>query len=305
MSRAIIELDRYLEATVWIGNMSPWFGGKKSENSIHTFDINLKNMAVVSLPLCRVKEFFFKADYFFLMDEEEIFDLLFTMSDKQAIDSDKGGDSDAEDVPPRTAPSTSTASRSALPTPNSSFGSCTSARHAIDSSIDSHTVPSNIDSSIHRGKKTVSVISSMHNPSVETTVQRTNHKVVRDIVPCPVAVAQYDKFMGGVDRLISGKQFYSLHSKLKLKEPEAQLTPEVQISHSKWTNRFIFLEKKKRVHASQRKISEEKFAFWSTYNRKHHPTIKCGSPYAGEDRKIQKMCTLFNKEERKKKQHDS
>ncbi|KAG8266003.1 hypothetical protein J6590_081152 [Homalodisca vitripennis] len=94
-------------------------------------------------------------DYFFLMDEEEIFDLLFTISDEQAIDSDEGGDSDAEDVSPRTAPSTSTASRSALLTPNSSFGSCTSATHALDSSIDSHTVPSTIDSSIHRSEQSI------------------------------------------------------------------------------------------------------------------------------------------------------
>lgn len=66
-----------------------------------------------------------------------------------------------------------------------------------------------------RGKKTVSVISSIHNPSVETTVERTNSKGVRETVSCPVAVAQYNKFMGGVDRFDQHMANYTIVQKSK------------------------------------------------------------------------------------------
>lgn len=51
-----------------------------------------------------------------------------------------------------------------------------------------------------RGKKCVSVISNMNNPSTTEKVMRSNGKGDREEVPCPQAIAEYNKFMGGVDR---------------------------------------------------------------------------------------------------------
>ncbi|XP_023313017.1 piggyBac transposable element-derived protein 4-like [Anoplophora glabripennis] len=50
-----------------------------------------------------------------------------------------------------------------------------------------------------RGKKSVVVISSMHNPNVKETVLRTNKVGDRESVSCPASIYDYNKFMGAVD----------------------------------------------------------------------------------------------------------
>ncbi|KAK9702507.1 Transposase IS4 [Popillia japonica] len=51
-----------------------------------------------------------------------------------------------------------------------------------------------------RGHKAVCVISTMHNPLEETKVLRTQKDSSRESVSCPSAIADYNKYMGGVDR---------------------------------------------------------------------------------------------------------
>nr|CAH7718955.1 unnamed protein product [Callosobruchus chinensis]CAI5818917.1 unnamed protein product [Callosobruchus analis]CAH7726829.1 unnamed protein product [Callosobruchus chinensis]CAH7733976.1 unnamed protein product [Callosobruchus chinensis]CAH7741215.1 unnamed protein product [Callosobruchus chinensis] len=63
---------------------------------------------------------------------------------------------------------------------------------------------------IDRGKKPVTVLSSMHNPSSITTVRRTNAKGEKEEVPCPVAVSDYNKYMGGVDKMDQMIERYSV-----------------------------------------------------------------------------------------------
>ncbi|KAG5866483.1 hypothetical protein JTB14_027542 [Gonioctena quinquepunctata] len=50
-----------------------------------------------------------------------------------------------------------------------------------------------------RGKKSVVIISSFHDPSVSKEVLRTNRIGVREDVKCPHSIAEYNAFMGGVD----------------------------------------------------------------------------------------------------------
>lgn len=53
-----------------------------------------------------------------------------------------------------------------------------------------------------RGKKSVVIVSSFHDPSNETTVLRTNSKGERDRVKCSIAISDYNNYcyMGGVDK---------------------------------------------------------------------------------------------------------
>ncbi|XP_046678176.1 piggyBac transposable element-derived protein 4-like isoform X1 [Homalodisca vitripennis] len=64
-----------------------------------------------------------------------------------------------------------------------------------------------------RGKKCVSVISSMCNPSETVKVMRSNGKGEREEVTCPSAVSQYNKYMGGVDRFDQHMANYSVAQK--------------------------------------------------------------------------------------------
>lgn len=54
-----------------------------------------------------------------------------------------------------------------------------------------------------RGKKSVTVISTMHNPQETAHILRTQKDETRKLVSCPVSVASYNKYMGGVIILIS------------------------------------------------------------------------------------------------------
>jgi hypothetical protein len=56
-----------------------------------------------------------------------------------------------------------------------------------------------------RGKKSVCVISTMHNP-LENSLLRTQKDGSRKQVSCPVSISDYNKYMGGVYR------FDQLHS---------------------------------------------------------------------------------------------
>lgn len=60
-----------------------------------------------------------------------------------------------------------------------------------------------------RGKKSVNVISSMHNPQDLSTVKRTNKMGVREEVNCPESIADYNRYMGGVDKF---DQYHSTYS---------------------------------------------------------------------------------------------
>ena len=59
-----------------------------------------------------------------------------------------------------------------------------------------------------RGKKAVCIASSMHDPRKMTTAQRTNRHGEKETVPCPEAIASYNKCMGGVDKF---DQYLSLY----------------------------------------------------------------------------------------------
>jgi hypothetical protein len=50
-----------------------------------------------------------------------------------------------------------------------------------------------------RGKKSVAVVSTMHNPCETTRIPRTQKDGSRPLVTCPIAVKDYNKYMGGVD----------------------------------------------------------------------------------------------------------
>lgn len=57
-----------------------------------------------------------------------------------------------------------------------------------------------------RGKKSVCVVSSIHNPMENTQVLRTQPDGSRKLVNCPVSIKDYNNYMGGVDH------FDQLHS---------------------------------------------------------------------------------------------
>jgi hypothetical protein len=53
----------------------------------------------------------------------------------------------------------------------------------------------------NRGKKSVAVVSTMHNPCETTRNTRTQKDGSRPLVTCPIAEKDYNKYMGGVDHL--------------------------------------------------------------------------------------------------------
>lgn len=61
-----------------------------------------------------------------------------------------------------------------------------------------------------RGTKSVMLASNMHNPSVQTQVSRTNKKGVKEMISCPQVVADYNAYMGGVDRFDQLLSSYSI-----------------------------------------------------------------------------------------------
>lgn len=60
-----------------------------------------------------------------------------------------------------------------------------------------------------RGVKCVTVASNMHEADKQTNVLRTDRSGLRQSVPCPVAIADYNRFMGGVDLF---DQYHSAYS---------------------------------------------------------------------------------------------
>jgi hypothetical protein len=62
--------------------------------------------------------------------------------------------------------------------------------------------------------KTVTILSTYHSPKDVTFVKRKNKDGTSSEVPCPVAVAEYNNFMGGVDRLIIGVRDMQLEGDL-------------------------------------------------------------------------------------------
>lgn len=61
-----------------------------------------------------------------------------------------------------------------------------------------------------RGKKSVSIISTMHNPQETAQILRTQKDGTRKLVSCPVSVASYNKYMGGVDHFDQLLSSYSI-----------------------------------------------------------------------------------------------
>lgn len=61
-----------------------------------------------------------------------------------------------------------------------------------------------------RGTKPVMIVSTMHNPQVLTTVQRTNKQGKKC---CPITVFDYNKYMNGVDHFDQLIQCYSISRK--------------------------------------------------------------------------------------------
>jgi len=60
------------------------------------------------------------------------------------------------------------------------------------------------------GQKIVTVLSTYHNPKHVTSVKRKNRDGTSSIVPCPVAVAQYNAIMGGVVRFDQRRERYAI-----------------------------------------------------------------------------------------------
>lgn len=61
-----------------------------------------------------------------------------------------------------------------------------------------------------RGKKSVNVVSNMHNPTKFNIVKRTNKTGERQEVQCPESIAAYNKYMGGVDKFDQAMAAYSI-----------------------------------------------------------------------------------------------
>lgn len=61
-----------------------------------------------------------------------------------------------------------------------------------------------------RGKNPVNVISNMHDDSEEVNVLRTNTEGVRDSVPYSKSIADYNTYMGGVDKFDQLLAVYSI-----------------------------------------------------------------------------------------------
>lgn len=61
-----------------------------------------------------------------------------------------------------------------------------------------------------RGVKSVMVASNMHNATEMDTVLRTNKNGKKETVQCPKSIADYNRFMGGVDRFDHLHSLYSI-----------------------------------------------------------------------------------------------
>lgn len=61
-----------------------------------------------------------------------------------------------------------------------------------------------------RGKKNVIIISSLHDPSVTCKISRTNKKGEKEELRCPKPVADYNVYMGGVDRFDQYMSYYNI-----------------------------------------------------------------------------------------------
>lgn len=64
-----------------------------------------------------------------------------------------------------------------------------------------------------RGKKSVKIISNMHDPEQITEIQRKSKTGEKGPVKCPQAVADYNSFMGGVDHFDHYQSVYSIIQK--------------------------------------------------------------------------------------------
>lgn len=64
-----------------------------------------------------------------------------------------------------------------------------------------------------RGAKAVKIISNMHDPEKITEVERRNKAGEKIKVPCPEAISDYNKYMGGVDHFDHLQSTYSIINK--------------------------------------------------------------------------------------------
>lgn len=64
-----------------------------------------------------------------------------------------------------------------------------------------------------RGKKPVTVVSNMHNASATEIVLRTNSRGQRTPILCPSSIADYNRYMGAVDRFDQYMSAYSVSQK--------------------------------------------------------------------------------------------
>lgn len=61
-----------------------------------------------------------------------------------------------------------------------------------------------------RGKKSVVVVSTFHDPQITTTIYRTNKEGKKEAVNCPTSISDYNQNMGAVDRFDQFMSYYSI-----------------------------------------------------------------------------------------------
>ena len=66
-----------------------------------------------------------------------------------------------------------------------------------------------------RDNRVVTILSTNAQPHLQDVVQRRQRNSSRVDVPCPVSVAMYQKYMGGVDRNDQLRQYYTVRKKCR------------------------------------------------------------------------------------------
>lgn len=126
-----------------------------------------------------------------------------------------------------------------------------------------------------RGKKSVIVISSFHDPSVKIDITRTNKKGEKEALTCPIPIADYNNSMGAVDRFDQYMSFYNIAWKSRrwwLKLLYYMLESVITNSYICYKTRCVEKKEKPRSHLDFRSLLADELI--STYNSRKRSTSK-------------------------------